>query len=247
MTDITGRSTLRAMDDATETVTWGEIDGQTITFPMRVPRFDAATLVWSVPAPVAQRLVPDAFEVIELIEGVAQFVVALCDYHENPWGDYLELNLGFLARPAGSDPATMGSFVYRMPVDQEFTCKAGNQVMGFPKTVEDLEREAYGDRIRFAMNVDGRPEVAFTFAAPVQADAVTLVETESYSLLDGVPHATPLSMEMGSGVIEPSTVEVELGRGEVAEELRELGLPKAPDFGSWGTDLRATFGLGRAL
>ena len=120
---------------------WGEIDGQTIIFPMVVADFDAATLVFSVPADAAQALLPgDAFEVAAA-DGVAQFVLALCDYRENPWGDYLEMNLGFLARPVGAGPEVVGSFVYRMPVDQAFTCRAGNEVMGFPKTVEDLSVE----------------------------------------------------------------------------------------------------------
>jgi hypothetical protein len=81
--------------------TWGEIEGTSITFPMEVADFDAGTLVFSVPATPAQALLPgDAFEVVEVADGVAQFVLALCDYHQNPWGDYLEMNLG-LPRPAG--------------------------------------------------------------------------------------------------------------------------------------------------
>ena len=129
------------MSQGLETSVWGEIDGTTITFPMEVARFDAATMVFSVPAGPAQALLPGSdFEVVEMVEGLAQLVVAFCDYHENPWGDYLEINLGFLARPAGAGDEVLGSFIYRMPVDQEFTCKAGNQVMGFPKTVEDLRR-----------------------------------------------------------------------------------------------------------
>jgi hypothetical protein len=127
------------MSDTTETLVWGEIDGQEITFPMEVRDFDAATFVFSVPAEAAQRLLPgDDFSVIEIVEGTAQLVVALCDYHDNPWGDYLEINLGFLARPTGAGEEVLGSFVYRMPVDQAFTCQAGNEVMGFPKTVEEL-------------------------------------------------------------------------------------------------------------
>ena len=40
----------------------------------------------------------------------------------------------------------IGSFVYRMPVDQEFTCEAGNRVMGFPKTVEVIDADYTDDR-----------------------------------------------------------------------------------------------------
>jgi hypothetical protein len=230
-------------------VTWGQIEGTTITFPMEVTAFDAATLIWSVPAAAAQGLLPgDAFEVVEVAEGVAQLVVALCDYHENPWGDYLEINLGFLARPAGAAPDVIGSFVYRMPVDQAFTCAAGNEVMGFPKTVEELAVSRADGRVRFEWRMAGEVELAVSFAEPDQAGDPTRVETGSYSYLHGTPHETPLAMDMGTGVIDPATVAVELGDGPVATELRTLGLPAlAPDFGSWGTGLTATFQLGHPL
>ena len=95
--------------------------------------------------------------------------------------------------------------------------------------------------------VDGAAELSFSFEEPVQAGAPTRVETGSYSYLHGEPHETPLAMDMGTGMIDPSTVEVELGDGVMATELKGLGLPKAPDFGTWGTGLSATFQLGHPL
>jgi hypothetical protein len=134
-----------------------------------------------------------------------------------------------------------------MPVDQEFTCKAGNEVMGFPKTVQALSTTRRGDRVVFAMHVDGQLELEVSFLEPKQDGPASRVETGSYSYLHGEPHETPLSMDMGSGLIDVHTVEVELGPGLVATELRTLGLPKVPDFGTWGTGLTATFQLGHPL
>ena len=232
-----------------ETTVWGEIEGQVITFPMKVGSMDTATLVFSVPVAAAQSLLPgNDFEVIEVIEGVAQMVVALCDYADNPWGDYLELNLGFLARPRGAGEDVIGSFVYRMPVDQEFTCKAGNLVMGFPKTVEDLRMSSNGGRVSFDMYVGGALEVGFSFDEPEQSGEPSTVETVSYSYLNGEPFGTPLKMQMGTAMIDPQTVRIELGRGPIATELRNLGLDdKRPDFGTWGTGLSATFELGQPI
>jgi hypothetical protein len=236
------------MTDVAQPQVWGQIDGREITFPMEVRDFDAATFVFSVPARAAQALLPgDDFRVIEMVDGVAQLVVALCDYHDNPWGDYLEVNLGFLVRPVGAGDEVLGSFVYRMPVDQAFTCKAGNEVMGFPKTVESLSTGRRGARVVFAMHVDGERELEISFTEPVQDGPPSRVETGSYSYLHGEAHETPLSMDMGSGLIDVSTVEIELGHGLVATELRTLDLPKAPDFGTWGTGLTATFQLGHPL
>lgn len=235
-------------DRPAEPVVWGEIEGRPITFPMEVGDFDAATLVFSVPADAAQALLPgDAFEVVQVAEGIAQLVVALCDYHDNPWGDYLEINLGFLARPAGAGAEVVGSFVYRMPVDQPFTCEAGNRVMGFPKTVEDLSVRHEEGRVAFAMADAGEPVLSVSFPAVAATGAADRVETASYSYLDGVPHETPLAMDLGTGIIDPADVEIVLGSGPVADELRTLGLPTAPDLATWGTGLTATFDLGHPL
>lgn len=229
----------------TESTVWGEIQGRVITFPMEVPAMDAATLLFSVPAGVAQALLPGAdFEVVDIGDGTAQLVIALVDYVDNPWGDYLEVNLGFLARPTGAPDDVVGSFVYRMPVDQEFTCEAGNKVMGFPKTVEDLSRVDADGRVTFTLAVDGVTELAVSFPEVDGSGDPAAVESVSYSYLDGRPYGTPLTLDMGTGVIDPADVVVELGSGVVADELRSLGLPKAPDMATWGTGLRGTFLLG---
>ena len=232
----------------TATTVWGRIDGREITFPMEVHEFNAATAVFSVPAAEAASLLPgDAFEIAEVAPDVAQLVVAACDYRRNPWGAYNEINLGFLARPSGAPLEQVGSFVYRMPVDQEFTCEAGNRVMGFPKTVEHIDATYTADEVSFRLVAQGR--LAFAIALPRAAatGAAERIEAESYSYLDGRPHATPLSMDMGTGFVDPTAVRIELGDGPIADELGRLGLPKHPDFCTWGEGLTATFELGRPI
>src|SRR5690606_36346398 len=169
------------------------------------------------------------------------------DYIDNPWGDYLEINLGFLARPAGAPEDVVGSFVYRMPVDQAFTCEAGNKVMGFPKTVEDLSRTEEGGRTTFAMAVDGVTEVAISFPTVDGSGERAPVESVSYSYLDGQPYQTPLTLDLGTAVLDPASITITLGPGAIGEELRSLGLPKAPDMATWGTGLRGTFLQGRPV
>ena len=226
---------------------WGEIDGTTITLPMVVADFDAATLLFGVPLEAAAALIPgDAFAVAD-VGGRAQFVLALCDYHDNPWGDYLEINLGFLARPRSASDEVLGSFVYRMPVDQEFTCQAGNRVMGFPKSVEDLSRTDGPDgRVTFAMHRHGDLVLAVSLPKPVDAGEPVTVDSVSYSYLDGKPYETPLSLQLGTGIVDPTEVTVELGTGPIADELRTLELERA-DMVTWGTGLSGTFWSPRSL
>jgi hypothetical protein len=233
-----------------DTVTvWGEIQGQEITFPMEVTEMNAATLLFSVPADAAAALLPgDAFEIVEVAPGTAQLVVAACDYVANPWGDYNELNLGFLARPAGAPDDVIGSFVYRMPVNQAFTCEAGNRVMGFPKTVEVLDAEYSDDTVGFRLTMGGHFTIAITLPRAAATGEPERIAAESYSYLDGVPYSTTLSMDMGTGSIDPADITIELGDGPVAEELRSLGLPDLrPDLATWGEGLSATFLLGQPV
>ncbi len=229
-------------------IEWGEIQGRPITFPMEVRAFNAITLGFSVAASAASPLLPgEAFELVEVGDGIAQLIVSVCDYRDNPWGDYNEVNFGFLARPVGAPADVIGSFVYRMPVDQEFTCAAGNAVMGFPKTVERIDVSYQDNAVRCELWQGDT--LALTVESPIAQPTGprTRMEAASYSYLDGVPYGTPLDIELGRGVVEPSDVRVELGAGQIADELRSLGLPTVPDFCSWGEDLSATFLLGRPV
>jgi hypothetical protein len=231
----------------TATETWGEIQGRTITFPMRVDSFHSATMGFGVPAAAASALLAgDAFEIVEVAPGVAQFIISLCDYRDNPWGDYNEVNLGFLARPTGASPDVIGSFIYRMPVDQEFTCEAGNRVMGFPKTVTRIDADYTDDAVTFRLWDEG--EVALEVTVPrVATGDVSPVESSSYSYLDGAAYATALTMDMSSGVVDPGDVQLTVGFGPIGDELRSLGLPATPNFCMWGEDLSATFQLGQKV
>jgi len=185
--------------------------------------------------------------VVEIALGTAALIVSLVDYRENPWGDYNEVNLGFLARPAGAGDEVIGSFVYRMPVDQEFTCQAGNEVMGFPKTVMGIEATYTDASVTFELR-DG-DEGALTVTVP-RVESVgepTRIETISYSYLDGVPQETPLAIDLAAGLVDNGDVELTVGKGPIADELRSLGLPKTPDFCTYGEQLAAVFQLGSAL
>ena len=222
---------------------WGELDGVPIDFPMWVPRMNAATLSFTVPLDAAQALLPgDGFEVAPAGPDSATFVMALVDYVENPWGDYLEANFGFLAHPR-TDPTHVGAFVYRMPVDQEFTCRAGNEVLGLPKTVEELGFGYGAEEVRVELSMRGEAVMVVSVPrARPQADP-ELTDATTFSYLDGVPTELPLAIELGTGVADPAELRIELGSSPVADELRSLGLPAAPDFAVWGEDLRGVFFL----
>jgi hypothetical protein len=226
------------------TTSWGVIDGQRIVFPLHVRSFNAVTMTFAVPVDAAADLLPGSAFELDAAGDSAQLIVNACDYRDNPWGDYDEVNLGLLVRPVGGGDDSVGSFVYRMPVDQAFTCRAGNEVMGFPKTVEQIDVAYTGADVCFRLVTEGVE--AFSLAVPrVRSDEPpTRIETVSYSYLHGVPHATPLTIDLARAIVDPADVRLELGNGPVADELRSLGLPRPPDLCTWGEGLSATFQLG---
>jgi hypothetical protein len=131
-----------------------------------------------------------------------------------------------------------------MPVNQTFTCEAGNRVMGFPKTVEGIDVTYSEDEVTFALRFQEQQALRLTIPRVPAGVEPTRIAAVSYSYLDGEPYATTLEMDMGTPLEDASRVRLELGEGVVADELRHLGLPATPDFVSWGEGLGAVFHLG---
>ena len=231
-----------AEDLTVEAHHWGEIDGVAITLPVVVEDMNSATLTFTVPIEPARALLPgDAFEVAEVGPGSAMLVIALVDYVRNPWGDYAEVNLGLLAHPAG-DTGRTGAFVWRMPVNQEFTCKAGNEVMGLPKTVEVITVTYTDDEVGFELVTGDDPALTVRLPRVSPTGAPTAQIAVTWSYLDGEPTAVPLTIDLPAGLVPADEVVVELGAGELADELRSLGLPCQPDLAMWGEGLGGIFG-----
>lgn len=230
-----------------DTMHWGELQGVPIEFPMVVAEMLQATLTFTVPLEAARALLVDVpFEVVEVAPGSAMFMLALVDYRQNPWGDYNEVNMGLLAHPADR-PEHVGAYVYRMPVDQEFTRLAGNEVLGLPKTVEQLSFSYPDGDVLVELSMGGQPTLRVRLPRVQTDDPPTSTETVTFSMLDGRPTELPLTIDLGSGVVDPAAVQIELGDSEVADELRSLGLPCAPDMALWGEGLSGTFLAPRPL
>ncbi|MGB3679616.1 MAG: hypothetical protein WA969_13395, partial [Candidatus Microthrix parvicella] len=133
------------------------------------------------------------------------------------------------------------------PVDQQFTCEAGNLVMGFPKVVTRIDADYTDAQVTFQLFDGGELALSVTVPRVRTDDDAVRIETTSYSYLNGVPHGTPLAMDMSAAVVEPGDVHLTIGSGPIADELTSLGMPAEPDFCSWGEHLTATFQLGAPL
>jgi len=220
------------------------IDGKAITFPVIVADASMLMNAFLVDAKVAQNMLKDSgFRVIELFPGKAILQLLLVDYRENALGDYNEGAIIFPVLPPGeSKPlpffgtlyrmatGRVCNFVYRMPVDQEFTTHAGRYIWGFPKWVARIDIEFGATRASGSFFDEG--ELVYSFAA--KTGGTTNVKEQraaSLAIRDGKAWKT-FGTSTGSGLTFSLGGEMPtIGESHpLAQELRALGLPKKPLF-----------------
>ncbi|MAT93633.1 MAG: hypothetical protein CME59_13630 [Halioglobus sp.] len=220
------------------------IDGKDITLPVVVGNASMLMNGFLVDAKAAQAMLAGTgFRVVELFPGKAILQLLLVDYKENDLGDYNEGAIIFpVLTPGEKKPfpffgtmkrmgaGDIGNFVYRMPVDQEFTTHAGRFIWGFPKWVTRVDFEFGPRRAHGAFIDDG--ELVYAIEAKTGGKAQPAQQrAASLAIRDGKAWKT-------YGVNEPSGMTFSLGGKKpqigdshpLAKELRALGLPKRPMF-----------------
>ncbi len=213
-----------------------EIAGRTVTMPVEVRDSSAGTAMFLVPVEEAQALIPgNALQVIEAAPGLTQLALVVVDYRDNDLGDYHEVGIVFFVTPAEGGPESAGTYIWKLPVDQEFTREAGERIWGFPKTVERIDFDYADDRVRCRLEMGGRH--VFTLSVPrhrTDEPAEPLPQL-GYTFIDGKPHVTRSTMTSRGTVVSPGGegVELELGDHPVADALRRLGLPKPAILSTW--------------
>lgn len=220
------------------------IDGKAITFPVKVADASMLMNAFLVDATAAQKMIGDSgFRVIELFPGKALLQLLFVDYRENELGDYNEGAIMFpVLTPGESKPfpffgavkrmvsGSVGNFVYRMPVDQEFTTHAGRFIWGFPKWVARIDIE-FGEK-RATGSFFDEGELIYSFSAKTGGTAKAKEQrAASLAIRDGKAWKT-YGTNTGSGVtFSLGGAMPSIGDSHpLARELRALGLPKKPLF-----------------
>jgi hypothetical protein len=219
-----------------------------VTLPCEVRDASSGTAMFLVDAVEAQRLVPDAFEVLEAGPGLTQMSLLMVDYRDNDLGDYNEVGIIFFVKPRGGSPEQAGTYIHQLPVNQSFTCEAGCTIWGFPKSVQEVDIAYADDSATCRLAMDGQH--VFTLTVPRGGDAETPeAPAQGYTLIDGVPHTNEFTRAATGEQTRPGAegVSLELGDHPIAEELRKLGLPRDPILTNWAEHMRGSFGPSRPL
>jgi hypothetical protein len=160
-----------------------------------------------------------------------------------------EVGIVFFVKPAGRPAAEVGSYIYKLPVNQGFTCEAGCRIWGFPKSVEDIDFAYADDSATCRLKMDGRH--VLTLTVPRGGDGESPGEQAvGYTMIEGIPHSNVFTrcgrgeqtVPGGAGVV------LELGDHPIADELRSLGLPDAaPLLSAWSEHMTGSFGASTEL
>jgi Acetoacetate decarboxylase (ADC) len=219
-----------------------EIAGRTVTMPCVVRDASAGTAMFDVDLAAARALVPDVYSPVETAPGRCQLAIAVIDYRDNDLGDYREVGLTFFVTPVGGAADDAGTFITRLPVDQQFTCEAGRTIWGFPKTVEDIGLDYAEASVICTLRMDGELVLRLTLPRG-GGDEMPPLPMTAYTLIDGVPHATAFTQGGTGAQVVPGGegVSLELGDHSVAKELAALGLPAAAQMSTWTEHMQGRF------
>lgn len=231
--------------------------GREVRLPVEVRDASSGSATYLVPAAAARTLLPDdRLEIAEVLPGRALFSLAAIDYRDNDLGDYDEVSMAVFVRPRGERaslpvpwlgnaidflrPGSLATYIWKLPVNQSFTCEAGAGIWGFPKSVERIAFTDGGGRRSCRLDMDGRHVLTLDLA---RAGTRSLPESAmtTYTFIDGRLHRTRfVSRSEGVG-FAPGGAGLVLGDHPIARTLRALGLPRRPLLAVWMERQRARF------
>lgn len=229
------------------------IQSRTVTMPVVVRDATSMTAIFVVSAEAARRLIPDPrLQLPELWPGRALCIISGIAYRDNDLGQYNEVSIAFFVRFGGQRPLplfgllsgfarhTLGAYIHRLPVTTSFSCEAGRDIWGFPKSVEQIDFVDEGPQRRCQLVVEGTQVLALSMRRGGRRQ-MKEVPQDAYAWRDGVLWRTP-SMMGGAGVgARLGGATLTLGAHPIADELRVLGLPRHALVSTWVEHMHARF------
>lgn len=216
--------------------------GESVPMPVQIRSARACSALFAVRAGPARRTLGEVgLEPVTPLPNRALAALVFVQYIDGDLGPYHEFGVAFLCRLPGRR-STTGAYIHWLPVNQSFTCEAGRSIWGFPKEIADIELGMSGPAKYCAVTHHGRPAVTLRVArgVPVPSGAGAL-SIDAYTCRDGVLRRTPWRMQPAAVRMRPGGAHVELGEHPIADELRDLGLPRTAVSTSHIGTLRMSF------
>ncbi|MBI2704735.1 MAG: acetoacetate decarboxylase family protein [Actinobacteria bacterium] len=231
------------------------VDGETVTLPVEVRSAKMAVATFFVDGDAAQELIGYSGLRIAKQRGRAMCSLSAVQYTDNDLGPYNEIAVALVVDPHDKAPGakvsmaggTVTTFIHKLPVNQEFTCRAGRGIWGFPKWVANISYFESGGRTEVVL-VDGG-ELVLSLSVkrspipiPARGDRSEMVMS-CYSWCDGVLRRTSWVTRNQGTTGRIGGAVLELGASHpMTDELRGLGLPKRALFTMSTPRMSASFG-----
>jgi hypothetical protein len=233
-----------------ETATTVDIEGEAVTIPVQVRSAAMVAAQFLVDADAAQRVIDySGLRIARPFPGKAMLALSGVAYADNDLGPYHELAVAFVVEPHDVAPGAKTSWqrpttlIHRLPVNQAFTCAAGKGIWGFPKWVCDIDYVDRGSRVECVVSESGELAIGLDVARGLLPLPAAETEMQAYSWHDGVLRRTPWTTRNQLARARPRGARLRLGRNHaMADELRQLGLPKAALMSTSVGVMSATFG-----
>lgn len=238
------------------TPTTHEIAGRTVALPVEIRRARQWATTWLVPAAPAQAMIDySGLEVVQPLPGRAVFSLAFVDYIEGDLDAYHEVAFSILVRPHHArGPAStseqlralrsgdIGAFIHDLPVDQEFTRRAGTSIWGYPKWIAQIAFTRMQGATACTVSCGGVHQFTLTVREggrlPFPADM-----PPTYSWRDGVLRRTTWDLDVTGGSARLGGARLTLGSsGPLVRTLRRLRLPRHAVMSATAPVLSSVFG-----
>jgi hypothetical protein len=240
------------------------VDGRDLSLPMEIKDCSVVLNAFSVDATAAQALLDGTgLAAARVLPGKAVLMLMGVSYRDNPLGDYNEAAVLISAYPPGeAERSWLGGalssllmrvpfFVYRMPVDQEFTAHAGRFLWGYPKYLAQIDVAFDDERASTRLTQDG--EFVFSFQAVSRGDkskGASFHNRKGFNLTWRDGQLRRIAATLGGSAVawRLGGVSPRLGeRHPLALQLRKLGLPKRPLLSASSAFTHMRFGVPELL
>lgn len=231
------------------------IDGQPISLPVTVNAASMLMQMFIVDAKQVDTIIAGSgYKALTIWPGKAILQLLAVDYRENDLGDYNEGAIifpvltpqqklfPFIGAWLALIKGTACNFVYRMPVNQNFTAHAGRFMWGFPKWNTQMEVSFTGTNATGAFY--DNDELVYKIEAPLggkmsikeqSSPSVTVRNNRAFKTY-GISSAEGTTIKLGGKLPEIGDTH------PLAKQLRLLGLPKKPRISISAKHLKMRFG-----
>jgi hypothetical protein len=235
------------------------IQGRTLRMPVEVRRARNWVAMFPVPFEPVRRLVaPAGLEVAQPKTGRVLITLGFVEYDDTDLGAYHEFMVSIMVRKHGRPPASqrqmsrefrrndIGVYIHRLPVDDRFSMEAGRGIWGYPKTLMEFARSDSGGATTWSLRGGGKLSVAMRWR-PRWVPLPRSAAPPTYTFLDGVLRMTAWESNARGVRARLRGVDLKLGEGELADELRSLGLPGRAFLSISVSQMRARFGSAQVI